>query len=125
MIRALFDEQRIVDNSEAGLAPWPTPRRSPRIVDDALDEPANSVKTLLEYKDNRGTLLALVWGVLRPDGFYGLSGFPDPKLLLIAGELSMPIEGHPDEPNYCPDCPTWHARALAARNARGRCRWRP
>lgn len=125
MIRALFDEQHIVDNSEAGLEPWPTPRRPPRSVNPSLGEPPGSIKTFLEYKNSRGTLLALVWAVLRPDGFYGLSGFPDPKLLLIDGRWSMPLKSHPDDPNYCPDCPRWHPRATAARTVRGRCRWGP
>ena len=50
-------------------------------------QPECTRSQVIGYVDAQGGLLALVHQYLRPDGTIGGSGRPDPKVLLVDGEL--------------------------------------
>ncbi|GAC1406778.1 MAG: hypothetical protein NVSMB52_20290 [Chloroflexota bacterium] len=50
-------------------------------------EPFCTASQLIEYRTAAGTPVAIVHQYLRPDGTLGLSGLPDPKMILDRGVL--------------------------------------
>lgn len=62
---------------------------------------ADTLSQFVYYDDAQGRTIAKAHRSLQPDGRRGGSGLPDPKWLLEATEILIPL----DEPNHlCPEC---------------------
>lgn len=67
----------------------------------SLGEPVGTVSEMVAYLQADGRRIALVHQYRRPDGTLAASGRPDPKWLLVEGEILIPA--HPDK-QTCPEC---------------------
>jgi hypothetical protein len=56
------------------------------------NEPFCTRSQLIEYGTQSGVAVAVVHQYLRPDGSLGLSGRPDPKMILDRGVMYLPDE---------------------------------
>ncbi|MBM4438323.1 MAG: hypothetical protein FJ029_14115 [Actinobacteria bacterium] len=91
-LRDLFNASGLTERAEDGTVSvilradrHPSPPRG--------DHPVCTRSQSLEYVDANGTRLAVAHRYLRPDGTLGGSGRPDPKAVLVGGELLIAVAG--------------------------------
>lgn len=84
-LRVLFEEGKYLERIENGeltakvLKDGPARRRS--------GEPAGTRSQIVGILDSDGLTIAIVHQYRRPDGTLGASGKPDPKKLVVAGQV--------------------------------------
>jgi hypothetical protein len=101
---AWFDDDQIVERAEAGELSAQI-RRDKVVSRPWLQPGARS--QIVRYLDGTGTLLAIAYRYLQPDGSIGASGHHDPTWLRHQGQVYVPA--HKDA-ETCSDCPQWRAR---------------
>jgi hypothetical protein len=90
-LRLIFNESRFEEKLKTG-------ELSQKILKEGhpsppqAHEPTCTRSQIIAYCDTNDNRIALVHQYLRPDGTIGASGRPDPKTILIDGELRFVVD---------------------------------